>query len=319
MFLFALLGPAMASYTVASPPFTEKSDATALTRRARDAGHKGRVVRRFVEGEGWEYVVQWSFDELDEANAAAHLLREQTGQELELTAEDGAPIESQPAPVEPVAERRDWMGEALEVHGGGAATLADAETVRVVFVRTLEDGRKARHTYVRRGTDQRLAIEPVEGTVKRSVTVAVGESAWLEVDDGRTVQDLQRTREKLEAFALPSLAPLVLALDRAVQEHPELDELVARGTAKVDGVRCEVAGSRDGATLIAFGPDHLVRRLSVDGGARVYEFSDYREVDGVRIPNTIIRRIGESDVETTEIETVDLDGEVDPAWFEPAG
>lgn len=315
LFLYALLGSAFASYTVSAPPLAEKSEANSLNRDARDAGHKGRVVRRFVEGEGWEYVVEWTFEDLAEAEAAVALLTETTGRPLELSGTDGAPVEVDAPPVVPEVPTRDWMGEALEAHGQGAQILSDAERIQVVFLRELPDGRVARHVYVRRGTDQRLAITAEKGEVVPSVTVAVGERAWLETGGTHSDQDLQRTREKLEGFALQSLAPLVLALDRAVREHPDLEGLVEKGKARVDGVACEVAGSPDGRTLIAFGPDHLVRRLSVDGGERVYEFAEYKRVEDVMIPHAITRRVGENDVDTIHIELVELDGAIDEAWF----
>ncbi|MCA9568872.1 MAG: hypothetical protein KC656_13580 [Myxococcales bacterium] len=317
--IIVLLGQAFASWVVEAPPTPERAEANALTKAARSTGHKGRVVRRFVDGEGWEYVVRWTFEGAEEANMAAMALQQATGAKLSVTGEDGAPAQDAAPSPEPEAEQRDWMAEALEAHGAGATVLAEASTVRVVFTRELADGRVAGHELIRRGTDHRLTITGKKGDVKESVTVAAGEKAWLVADGKASDQDLQRTREKLESFAPQSLAPLVLALDRAIKEHPELEEMVAKGTAKVGGVACEVAGSKDGSTLVAFGPNHLIRRLSVDGGKRVYEFSDYKEVGGVMIPHTIVRTVDENQRDTTRIEKVELDVEVDGAGFSPPG
>ncbi len=317
--IVALLAPALASYVVEAPPRSSKAEASNYVRAARADGYRGRVSRRFVEGEGWIYVARWTFDELDEARTAARTLGERTGEPFDITGEDGAPVETDATSDgdEEARAPRAWMEEALEAHGAGAAVLADADTVVLRYTRELADGRVADHRLIRRGTDLRLEIRPKKGDVKPSVTVAAGDEAWLETDGRVSRQDLQRTREKLEGFALQSLAPLVLALDRAVRQHPELEEIVARGTAKVGGVRCEVAGTPDDRTLIAFGPDHRIRRLSVDGGKRAWVYADYRELRGVMIPYTIVRYVDGTKRDTTHIEEVILDAKVDGALFEP--
>lgn len=328
MFALFLATTALAGFTIEAPPFADKAEASALSKDARDTGHKGRVVRRFAEGEGWQYIVRWSFDEAAEAHEAQALLSKAIGAPLSVTNDEGVvvPTPQSSAAVETETEdpansgpAKPYLDEALEVHGPGVALLADAPSMKVVFERTDADGRVIRHTAVRRGTDQYLKIEPVSGDAVASTTVAAGETAWL-VSGGKTsTQDLQRTRETLERFTLPALAPMVLELDRVTKEHEELAALYPKGKVTLDGITCEVAGTRDGGTLFAFDSKGIIRRVSIDGQKRSYDFHDYEAIDDVMIPRTIITRIDGKVRDTVKITVIEMEPEILKAWFTPPG
>lgn len=303
--LASLSFPAWAGFTLESAVTSDKAAANAVNKQAKDLGHRGRVVRRFREGEGWEYLVRWTFEERKAAEDALVVLMPLG--ELELLGEDGAPAPApqvDEAPPEPPG--RDWLGEAASAHGDVVSVLAESDSVRVVFTRQMPDGRKARHTYVRRGTDQAVDIEPVEGDVVASRTVTAGDVAWLEQEGKKSRQDLQRTRETLEKFALPGLAPLVLGLGQARKAHPSLADLREVGTVRLQDVVCTVVETADKSTRLALDPELHVRRLSIENEARVVELGDYREVGDMLLPYAITTHVDGNLRDTVVIESVEL-------------
>jgi hypothetical protein len=321
--LLAWSTPALASYLIEAPPFSDKGEAASLNRDARATGHKGRVVRRFQEGEGWEYVVRWTFDEAVEAHQASAVLSKAIGAPLQVTDEDGTVVpapamdapEADPEDAPAVDPGVDRLEDALDVHGPGLQLLADAAAMQVVFERTDAEGRIVRHTAARKGTDQYLRIEGVSGETVDSTTVATGERAWLVTAGKTTDQDLQRTRETLENFTLPAIAPIVLELDRIRKTHEELASLHPKGTVTLDGRTCTVFGTRDGSTLVAFDDKGVIRRASVDGGKRSYDFDAYEAIDDVLIPRTITTRVDGKVRDTVRITSIDLEAKVPDAWF----
>jgi hypothetical protein len=206
----------------------------------------------------------------------------------------------------------------MEAHGPGLDALSDAERVKIVYTRKLPDGRIAQHTYARRGTDLYLAIEAKKGDVTSSTTLALGEVAWLTTGDTTAKQDLQRARETIEKFGPTGIVPLVLDFEDAVAAHPLIAALEPAGGGQVEGEKVEIYRHSGGESLeVAVGADdRLVRRVSLNGGKRVHEFSKYDAVSDVQIPMRILsRREGVEGADQVVIEEVELDGTLPDSWF----
>ena len=309
------------AYTLEGPTFDNRTDATSFAKEAREFGKKGRVVRRYRDGAGWEFVVRFGDLGEEDARDLSEKLSEAMEVDFTLIDDDGNPVSveldepehaEEPA-VEPEPEPA-WMEGIVEAHGPGRTVFSEAERVRMVFTRTLDDGRVARHTYARRGTDLYLAIEADKGEVVSSETIALAEKAWLVVEDDAKDQDLQRARETIGRFGPTHLMPMVLDLQEFSEKHGTFGELTRKGTAKVEGQPCEVYGTPD--VMLAVGEDGLLRRVTVAGDTRVMEFSDYEDLGEVKFPKQIrILENGELRSEV-EIEEIELDGELEEAWFE---
>ena len=90
-----LSNPAVAGFLVEGAPHADKADAGDEAKEVKGAGYKGRVVRRFREGAGWEYVVRVedigtsgeAFDAqsaMGQASGRAYVVYDERGQRIEL-------------------------------------------------------------------------------------------------------------------------------------------------------------------------------------------------------------------------------------------
>ncbi|MCB9676487.1 MAG: SPOR domain-containing protein [Alphaproteobacteria bacterium] len=328
-----VLGTAFAGWSVEGPSYTNRSDANDYAKSAKDAGYKGRVIRRFRDGSGWEFVVrvedlanadeaQQAAESLAAAAQVAAVVLDEEGtvvkrvEASEIPADKGTPAKGEPEGDAPTAA--PWYEAVSEAHGAGLAVLSEAERVLVVYTRKLPDGRIARHTYVRRGTDLYLRIERVEGEVVESTTLALGDAAWLTTGGSTKPQDLQRSRETIEKFSPTGIMPIILDVEGAVGTHEMLGSLAKTGKGDVGGVAVDLYAPKGAPTPeVAVGAkDHLVRRITLDGGKRVHEFSKYREVEGVQLPERILSiHDGASEPDQIVVEKIELDGEIPDAWL----
>lgn len=319
------LFPAYAGFYVEGPSFESRAMATDFAKTAKEQGHKGRVVRRYQDSVGWEFIVRFDVDAEEEARTLGASL----ANGLELPAyvfdEKGnriAVVEAgvaAPPPAALEADGTNTLDELAERHGAGRTVFSEADRVKFLFKRTMADGKIAQHVYARQGTDLYLAITPVEGSVKPSETVALGEAAWLTVDGKSTPQDLQRSRETIGRFGPESVIPMVLDLQALGEAHPELRDLTAKGTANVGGETCQVFGASDDVALLAIGPDGLVRRAAIGGDKRVLEYSGYIPVGEVLVPKTVRILIDGKLESTVEITEIELNADLDANWFAPRG
>lgn len=79
-----------ATYYLEGPPLVEKADATALAASASGQGHEGRVVRRFRQGAGWEYIVLVDgFADEEAARVAAAAIAGSSGRVIGVFESDG--------------------------------------------------------------------------------------------------------------------------------------------------------------------------------------------------------------------------------------
>ncbi len=324
-------------WSAESPAYTDRGEANTAAKVTKGTEYRGKVVRRYAEGSGWEFVVR--VDDLgteDDAKAAAQALIDAGTGPVMVKNPDGdvvttiaagaegvpaaAPTEGDGAPQPgPAEEPPAWVEAVMEAHGPGLDALSDAERVKIVYTRKLADGRIAQHTYARRGTDLYLSIEAKKGEIAESTTLALGDAAWLTAKGETTKQDLQRSRETIEKFGPTGVIPLVLDFEEAVDAHPLIAALEPAGDGEVQGEKVEIYRHEGGESLeVAVGArDRLVRRVALDAGKRVHEFGKYTTVEDVQIPMRILsRRDGVEGADQVAIDEVELDGELPDSWFQ---
>lgn len=334
--LLLLSAPAWAdTFHLEGPPATEKSAAMALAKSAEEVGLQARVVRRFRQGAGWEYVaLVEGFTERSAADTAAVKLADATGASVSVF--EGDPGQAKkvrtagpPPDLTPEEQIAAVMAAAVKAHGGvegGAAGLAAAKSVRFEYRRTVPGGLVAKHVWAVRGRDLYLDVVIESGDATSSRSGIVGEQAWLAVSGGTPgPEDLERTREALERFSPARVLGFPLEFASAVQDRPEFQDLELDGTVEIGGRQCDVlrhTGGRSTAPLaLAIDvQDHRVRRVTLgsDAGDLTHEFSDWREVRaGLVVPGRV-RTWRDAEL-VDEIELIDLsvDGALPDEWFVP--
>lgn len=328
------------------PIHEDRAAAVSSSRTARDAGHKTRVIRRYRDGAGWEYLVRVSgFSDKKSALAVAPELVEALGGDLALylltdpeaepervrfvagdvsESDDEAdvPTRDVKADREPLA-----LQPTIDAHGGaaaGAARIRESETVLFRFQRTLPDGAVIAHTWARSGDDLFAKIEKVAGEVTPSRSKVIGDQAWLAVDGGSfESKDLERTRETLDDFGPERVIPFVLSFAELANDRKELQILREEGTGKLGDhtVRIlESEGDQASGPLVVQvdARSHLVRKVDFNEGAMVVEFDGWNaHADApLKVPKTIRTWKDGALVDTVEILEIDLAPEFPKGWFD---
>lgn len=326
-----------ADYYLEAPASASKADANTLHKTSEEAGISSRVVRRYVEGEGWRYVlVAEGYSDQSSADSAGKTLASAINAPVTVFELDGresrkvgqvdpakaAQAEAHDTVDPAVAKILEKATEALGGPQGGGDVVAAARTVRFEYTRAV-GGVEAKHVYVRRGSDQALEVRVVEGDGVDSETRLVGGTAWLKTgkDGAFTTQDAERAAELLEQASPTGTVPLVLVFADAAGTRGEFDQLQRAGTSQVDGETCDVlkfAGDRTSGPMtleIAQGSG-LVRRISFEEGELVHQFDDYATIAGHLVVPKRIRTWKEGKLfETTEILSLQLDGTVPEAML----
>jgi hypothetical protein len=321
---------AAAEYMVQSAPFLVRGDASQAESRALREGLEAKVVRKYLTGEGWRFVVTVPGlrDEAAGGAAAVQLATLLSGS-VELWSVDGkeltkvrdvaptAAVEPEPAAEIDPEVQRILVRAAAALGGpqGGKDVLDAASSVRFEYDRALEGGLEAHHVFVRRGADQALSVRIEGGDGIDSETRVLGGQAWLRTgrDGNFAVQDAQRGAELMSRASPVGVLPLVLTLADAIEGRPELRMMSHRGSATVEGEACDVlvfAGDRtSGPMSFEIGQSKgLVRRVSFEDGV-VHQFDDYfAPATGLQIPRTIRTWRDGKLLETTRITALDLNG-----------
>lgn len=323
-----------ADYYLEGPASASKSDANGLHKVSEDAGISSRVVRRYVEGEGWRYVlVAEGYSDQSSADSAGKTLATAINAPVavfELEGKDSRKVgQIAPAKSAPPVEAREeidpevakLLARATDVLGGpngGGDVIAAAKTVRFEYARTVAGGLEARHVYLRRNADQALEVRVVEGDGVDSETRLVGGTAWLRTgrDGSFSSQDAERAAELLEQASPIGMVPLVLVFADAAGARGEFDQLARSGTSLVEGDVCDVltfAGDRTSGpmTLEISQATGQVRRISFEEGKLVHQFDDYATIAPRLVVPKKIRTWREGKLaETTEILSLQLDSPV---------
>lgn len=334
MLLALATGLALASdWYLETADRADKGEATSLSQAASGRGHEARVVRRFVDGAGWRYLVRVEgFDDRAEAEGAARDLAaslavgvavfEVDGTVARLVAEVASAAPAREAAPAAPADAAPLLEAAIAAHGVTPGTLAAVRTgpVRLEYRRRLPDGRVLDHVWAARDGALYAEVRPVEGTARASRTLVTADGAWLSVDGGPwTPQNPDKTRATLEQLGPAGVVPVVLALAAAVESRREFERMVPAGSGDADGVATEIlrfAGDAisDPIELEVGRGDHLLRRVRFDGGV-VHELSGYRKGGPPGVPATVSTLRDGKVADTVEITLLDLKPTLPDAWF----
>ncbi len=327
-----------------------RSEALAIQQLALDEGMHARVVRRYIHGVGWEYVVV--VEELadrESAEKAAEVLAEKGGRGITVYRREGTEgrrvggvgtpgtgpggldptavaVTDSAAPELPSAATvLEQAVRALGGREGGLARLAAAENLRFSYERTVRHEDKklvAKHLLLRTPDGIRLEVEGVQGVVS-SISVVGPEGAWVEVEGKVTAREPERVLEVLEAFSPEELLAYPLEFARLVDTEPAYGLLRTMGQERLGDVQCwrlEYTGPEVGGTMTLLVEDVSWRIASVgfttDGGHVRYLFADYRELDtGLVAPfDVALERDGER-VETLAVQELSLPAELSGDLF----
>ncbi|HHO54668.1 MAG TPA: hypothetical protein ENK18_28275 [Deltaproteobacteria bacterium] len=339
--LLALVALASASeYYLEGPHVPGRSAIVQIQRQAEDLGHPGRIVRRFVDGEGWRFLIRIEgfTDEgsaigaareladglglgLDllytDGTSATYLRRLEPGGELGGEPASGAPIdEEDPIDEASVDRARELLEQAATAHGVDRETLTrwmEGPSL-MEYRRSLADGTVVDHRWATREGAIYVEVNAVEGDVRSSRLLLQGEQGWLEVEGGSWIeQDPVRLATVVADFGPAAVLPLVFVLRQAMETRREFGRMQHAGAGEIGGVPTEVLGyggdRASAALVIEIGQeDGLVRRASFSGGAVVHEFDDFRPVGDLILPHEIVSIRGGAFSDTvvvTHIETGD--------------
>jgi len=348
--LALLAAPAFgADFFLESPERAIASEAAELEKAAVAGGHAARVVRRFVDGAGWRYVVRvGGFTDQAAAQAAAKDLAvrldgmvgvfETHGPAAARVASVAPPApaaESAAAPATAVAgpvvaelpdnrpDADDVLEAVVAAHGLAANTLSALLTgpTVVAYRRTLP-GQVVDHTWSTADSMVRLEIEGVEGDVVPSKTLLVGDAAWLSVRGGAwQPQALPTARAHLDALAPQAVLPLVFSLRVAVQTRREFERMRVDREDQLDGepvtvLRFEGDRATGPLTLYVGTEDRLVRRADFGDGQVVHDFGTYARSGPLALPASVrTTRAGEWSG-TVELRRIEVGGDLPSDWFD---
>lgn len=219
----------------------------------RGAG-SARVVRRYSQGAGWQYLllVDGLGDQATLAKAeggfpgpVARVIDVETGRPVPRAADAGPKVATAPAVTDKKAR---WSREprpkkppkdkgaaaaregadtllmrAVDAHGGAGAAgrVRDARSLRFRYTRTIVSGDRrmeAEHLWLRSGDDRRLDIKVEEGAGSSSTTVVRGAGeAWVLANGQVTVRPVDRSGEMVDRFGPSQILAFPLGLGADIE------------------------------------------------------------------------------------------------------
>ncbi len=309
-------------------------------------GSTVKVVRRFVRGSGWQFLLRVEGALDYEAGAAvARSIQAAGGRGLVIEQSDGDPTVlldtglPTAAPVRPAESApgsedgrkapdvRALLRGAVRSHGGergGLDTVAHADSAILVFRREIpvDDGLLiSTNRFYRSGQAVRLEVEIVEGPGSDSTTLVTAQNAaWVRTEAEPIARDPARAREVLARFAPESVLAIPLGLARDITEDSAWSDLALHPSTDPKSGRVSVSPvepSREGLQSAEFTrDDQLLVSLQWSGpsGLLAFGFGDYREVaPSVVVPWSLtIERNGQL-VERIQIERFEIDVPVAPS------
>ena len=326
-----------ASFYLETPPVAEKAVATELAKTAADAG-PARIVRRYLEGSGWQYVVVVEgFTDQKVAEAAAKALSKNSGATVDVFSAEGAeahrvattgqtaipptilptlPTEpaALPAVVAPASPAASLLfSRAIEQVRPASERVHEAVALVFEFRRNVPGGPVVKHLYASRGADRYLDVVIEQGEGASSRTGLAAGDAWLQQASTLTHEDVPRTKDVVGRFAPELLLATPFGL-------PALQDRAADAT---DGGRVDVGGIAAsvvqvaGASFAVDAEGHVLRAAWQDASTKiVQEFSDWKDAGGgVVIPHRIRTWRDGTLTDDVEILRLDVKPKVDERWF----
>ena len=341
-----------APLSVESAPLAERDAALLLHAELSRALGEGaplhpRLVRRFLQGEGWRYLVL--VEDIPDAEEASRVAGLAEGLRViappaspppaEAVTAGAAPDRTREDAVEAVRQQRLPSAEgvlhaAVKAHGGrdgASARLQAAQSIRFRYQRRVPgavsgDGALvAENEFLRSGDALRLTVTIEEGEGTDSVTTLTPtQEGWVVVGEEAVSRDGARTLEVLERFSPESVLAIPLGLPEDVETAAAWRGLQTVGQR--DGVwvlRGELGEDEIG--LVEAGFDATTRRLSwvvwsAERGAVTFRYGEYREVaEGLVAPfDVVIERDGEL-IEEIRVSELSLGPPLDGGLFAGPG
>jgi hypothetical protein len=345
-------------FYVQTGPLDTRAQARQVVDSAGELDGEPRIVRRFRDHHGWEYVVMIEgFEDQGAAHVVANRIAFEWGPvslyrvdgkaanlvatiSADSAAFHGAIVEAVEATPSDDSAPRQRQGSAilraaLKAHGGrngGLPRLARAATVEFSYVRripTEEDTLVSHHRFVRGALGSRLDVRIDEGQGVNSVTVLTSDSAWVEVLGERpVVRDVARTREVLELFSPEAVLSVPLTVLWELDDTGAWLGLQTFERREYDGrgvLVIEPTEHRESTGLVGAGfweDEHTLAWITLMGdlGQVTFSFDGYQEVSGgLVIPfQARVERDGRL-VEELLIERMSIESELDEALFDRPG
>lgn len=307
-----------ADYHLETAPRSARADVAQLSRAAAQAGHKGRIVRRFQDGEGWTWLLRVeALPDADGARTTAQALADAIGEPVVVYATEGDRVEvlhraepgaaaaaaapvraARPAapPEPPPTDAEGVLARASRAHGGadgGIAALRAAKGVTFEFRRSLPDGLVVDHVWGRDGERRCVEVIPVEGDARASRIVHAGDAAWLAVDGGALEPaDVARAADLLAPLHPDRVVPFVLNFGDVLENRRELERLELLGRGELDGHPVYELGydgdQTAGPLALRIDADTFhIAEVSFEQGELVYRFDGWNTAHGVAVPATV--------------------------------
>lgn len=306
-----------------SPHVGTREEAARIEQTASEGGHGARIVRRFIDGAGWRYIVRVEgLESRAEAEQVASSLAESLGVGIDILQVDGARArfverldpggrEAPEAESAPELSKlaRAVLERAAAAHGTDRETLTRWMTgpTHFEYRRTLGDGTVVDHRWWTRDGATYVEVRGVEGDCASSRVFVEHGRAWLAVGDGGwQPQAGERAAVVVADLGPPAVIPIVLGLRRAMDERPELLQMQYEGESEVSGEPVHVLGyggtpGTPALVLEISKQDALVRRVSFGGGELVHELSDYRETSHSMLPYRIVSTRAGGAIDVVEV------------------
>lgn len=313
-----------ADYYLETPYVADRTEVVQLEQAVRKQGQPGRVVRRFVDEQGWRFLVRMEgYETRADADRVAATLADELNLGIDILVTDGDRAEylrrhdpgqevPEPAPpVDPALNQAAWavLERSAEAHGVDRDSLTRwmEGPSHLEFRRSLADGTIVDHGwYTREGTTY-ATTKAVEGRARSSRLFVRGEEAWLAVGEGDwRAQSAERAAVVVGDLSPPAVIPMVFALRHAMETRRELAYMEYAGTGNVGGEPTHVLGFggdfETPALVLEVGQaDALLRRVSFSGGELVVEFADHRTVGDLVLPHRVITRRAQGGADTVEV------------------
>lgn len=339
-----------------SPPLATRPDAVARLDIVQRAGCDGRIVRRFVQGQGWRFVVRLDADPAPSQACGAALVGrgtaprpvEEDAEEIDdPPLEDDAPLDGdtvaeevdvpdEPLALPPVPEaevrptaRRDAIVRPEEVlarllrRHRGLREPAPLGDLVFRFRRRTPDGRVIDHLYARRGDDVYLAVDVVEGSGRDSRAGLVGGCAWYDGDTTHPL-DVESARAAFERFAPESVLALSTSMLGTRPDLPEPSLVRVERPAGESIVRLAAPGDRATPPVrldVAIPGWRLVsvERGPVESSVRT-TYDEWFELDGgALLPRRVRVTRGTALLDDIIVDAVETAATWLPEWFPDCG
>lgn len=302
------------SYYLETGPLPAKADAAAAEARIPGGGGV-RILRRYVEGAGWRYVLVADAEGTpDDVAARARALASATGLTWTLAEVDDhgalSPV-STFAPVESAGGGRAQLESLVAALGGeqaGLRLVAESPTLTFRFRRSVVPELVAEHVVVRAIDKLRLDVRVVEGSgVSSSVGIGPG-GAWLMANGVLRDADAASARAQVERFLPGAVLPLALRLPNEALTWSSAEVDVGEPRT-IQGKRCEslvrraAAGRPDLTLTVCSG---TLARVDLGSEASIDLSGWTRTGEGLVYPGRVEVRRGEQLVEVVEVEEFSL-------------